>query len=321
MEAYVSFHLFRSCHSNRRSGFTLVESVVVIAIIAVLLGLLLTAVQGAREAARRLACQSNLRQLGLALAAYESHHRMVPPAMARTGSVHVALLPFLEQHALYREIIEVSPQGFDAVERAARRVHLFECPSDPALSPLREGNMYGSNYSANMGVWAPLNGFDGAFRPLEELWSVPYGVGPLRSADFIDGTAHTATFAEILRSDGSYDRLRVTWEGPRSNDLDEFTRDCLAQQPGDPLSGTTNRGTPWTNAHVGYTLYNHAITPNNPTCNQNGFLVTAASTAGSMHRGGLNVLHADSHIEFIAANIDRKIWHIRGSRDSDYLSR
>ncbi len=311
----MALHSHRNGHWLRRHGFTVIELIVVVSIVAIVLALLLTAVQGAREAARRYGCQSNLRQLGLALTAYESHYRMMPPAMARTGSVHVALLPYLEQTALYQRILTAAEGGLEEVERAAETLRLLQCPSDPT------GLAMGSNYSANMGVWAPLNGFDGAFRPLEELGSVPYGHGPLRSADYIDGTAHTATFAEILRSDGSHDRLRVTWEGPRSDDLDEFTQECLAQQPGDPLSGITNRGTPWTNGHVGYTLYNHAITPNNPTCNQNGFLITAASTAGSMHRGGLNVLHADGHIEFVASNLDRKVWHVRGSRDSRYLSR
>jgi prepilin-type N-terminal cleavage/methylation domain-containing protein len=66
-------------HAMNRRGFTLVELLVVIAIIGVLVGLLLPAVQSARESARRSGCRNNLKQLGLAVASYESAHRVMPP--------------------------------------------------------------------------------------------------------------------------------------------------------------------------------------------------------------------------------------------------
>jgi prepilin-type N-terminal cleavage/methylation domain-containing protein len=87
-------------HLSRRAatGFTLVELLVVIAIIGVMVGLLLPAVQAAREAARRLQCSNHLKQLGLALHNYESTYKMFPAGRTSLGlSVHAALLPFLEQ--------------------------------------------------------------------------------------------------------------------------------------------------------------------------------------------------------------------------------
>lgn len=86
-----------------RSGFTLVELLVVIAIIGVLMGLLLPAVQMAREAARRTQCQNNLKQWGLAFQQYEGAHREIPPARPADGFLTwpVMLFPYLEQRTLY----------------------------------------------------------------------------------------------------------------------------------------------------------------------------------------------------------------------------
>ncbi|MFM8413974.1 MAG: DUF1559 domain-containing protein, partial [Planctomycetota bacterium] len=91
--------------SHRKTGFTLVELLVVIAIIAVLIGLLLPAVQTARESARRTSCMNNLKQIGLAMHSYESAEKCFPPAYTGTTNAEWSwstfILPYGEQTPIY----------------------------------------------------------------------------------------------------------------------------------------------------------------------------------------------------------------------------
>lgn len=193
---YVSF--FRS---KRQDGFTLVELLVVMAIIGVMIGLLLPALQVAREAGRRTQCANNLKQIGLALHTYHDAHQAFPlqttgsmPSAGGCGSGFyswlVLILPHIEQKPLFRSIdinvgmmdqcnlassenyreltISASHRNAGA---AATQVATYLCPSDvfePASPVLGSANPAPGSYAGNVG-WPPgTTGIDGQVAPLEK---------------------------------------------------------------------------------------------------------------------------------------------------------
>jgi prepilin-type N-terminal cleavage/methylation domain-containing protein/prepilin-type processing-associated H-X9-DG protein len=122
--------------SSRRRGFTLIEAMVVIAVIALLIALILPATRSARPAAMRAQCTNNLKQIALALYNYEQEHKVLPPAYtvdANGRPLHswrTVILPYLEQGALYRTIDLSKPWNDPANARAREAMPpVFRCPS------------------------------------------------------------------------------------------------------------------------------------------------------------------------------------------------
>ncbi len=160
----------------RRRGFTLLELLVVIAIIEVLIGLLLPAVQSAREAARRIQCTNNMKQLGLAMHNYESANGAFPPSAIYTfggGNFYVVnqfspsarVMPYSDQAALYNSMnfsLEYKHPANATVFGVRAAVLL--CPSEayPGPAQLDDGYFYPASYGWAMGDWFVWGGTPGA---------------------------------------------------------------------------------------------------------------------------------------------------------------
>ncbi|HEV3166900.1 MAG TPA: DUF1559 domain-containing protein, partial [Isosphaeraceae bacterium] len=204
--------------SNRRRfrGFTLIELLVVIAIIAVLIALLLPAVQSAREAGRRIQCTNNLKQIGLACHNYESTYGTFPMSnvMVQNGNSLAApfwtnnlsalsrVLPYLEGGAAYNAMnFTVKDSAPENTTTCALLIKEFVCPSDPNTKSFNDGGTifgavnYGFNAASDWYVFswpnAPIQGAGSASRGAFTVNQAR------RMAEFTDGLSNSALFAEI----------------------------------------------------------------------------------------------------------------------------
>jgi prepilin-type N-terminal cleavage/methylation domain-containing protein/prepilin-type processing-associated H-X9-DG protein len=201
-----------------RRGFTLIELLVVIAIIAVLIGLLLPAVQKVREAAARTSCQNNLKQMCLGLHSYAAANNSFPPAYKTPtpGSYEpgwgwaVFIMPQIEQQNLYNGLglpSAVFGGGVSAVYPAnvpsglsQQRLSIFRCPSDagPDLNPVRLNHAL-SNYRAIMGPNGPdINPWYGYAIGDQDLGGVMFQNSHVRILQITDGTSNTLAIGECM---------------------------------------------------------------------------------------------------------------------------
>jgi prepilin-type N-terminal cleavage/methylation domain-containing protein/prepilin-type processing-associated H-X9-DG protein len=305
----------------RRRGFTLIEVLVVVTIIGVLVALLIPAVQSAREAARRIQCTNNLKQIGLAMAAYSTLHEILPQGrwkavfMGPDFSAHVALLPHLDQGALYQSFnFSRSADSLANETSGYFRPGLFVCPDDPEFVA---GNTSSHSYPANCGVGLAAFGWNGT--AVAGRLSRPRGVRP---AEVTDGLSRTAAFSEWLRPLHSLDapRRQLYFRGPvdLKVGLDRFegvVRQCESYRPGDLESLSWLKGADWTRGMTGMTLYNHALPINQAACDGPNSSDYSFYPAGSFHLGGVNVAFADGHTEFVRETIAIATWRALGSRN------
>lgn len=296
---------------QRNSAFTLIELLVVIAIIAVLIGLLLPAVQKVREAAARSTCSNNMKQMALAVHNFHDTNGRLPAAQQSANAVGpgstnrlsgwVPLLPFMEQQALLEQArsvgLNVQPWLAGDNPAWAIQVNNFLCPSDSAQ---RLGGVGNTNFMFCWGDSVDQTG--GNTRGM-------FGNGNASAGDLVsirDGTSNTLMLSERMRT--SSNNLHRT-----ARPLGTITTpaECLATYDPAPamMNYTTTAsdwpGRRWPDGLRAFTGFTTNLPPNSPSCTEtdwdgsNGIF-----PATSNHPGGVNVAMGDASVRFVRENID-----------------
>ncbi|TWU63208.1 hypothetical protein V7x_49480 [Crateriforma conspicua] len=329
-----------------RSGFTLVELLVVIAVIGILVSLLLPAVQSAREASRRMSCGNNIRQLGLAMQNYHSAFKRFPGIGQNINngwSLHAQLLPYAEQSQVadlidYRIPLGRSTDGFNSPhdETAKIAIPFLNCPGDTTevvkqvVQPARRGpsiviDAAGVNYFVNVG--SGTDSYVDYGQPTDGITWVGARTG---FRDVIDGTSNTIMFAETLMGPGTeaptvvdpnHSRSLIAGGQGRSvTDMMNF-RDQVMSQEANAFITThnnwdTRRGSVWISSFgSGGAAINGWHTPNSryPDLGIRAFI---ARGPRSNHPGGVMVANCDGSVTLLSEHVDldayRAMWTRNG---------
>ncbi|MGD0655257.1 MAG: DUF1559 domain-containing protein [Thermoguttaceae bacterium] len=327
----------------RRLGFTIVELLVVIAIIGILAALLLPAIQRSRETARRMSCQNNLKQFGIALHNYENTNKHFPSgaeshAYAKTPSTPycfyrwsalVHLMPYLEETTAYSLLDLTQPlYGADLKITPANRpgvaqiIPLFLCPSDgqkavaSGFGPVNYATCTGSG----VGGGTPLQA-DGIF----------YVNSEMSPSQISDGLSHTVAMSESLLGDGPAPLFDASRVDPRTTYafVNAVPLTDTACQQARMWNFTDLRGFSWANGEYRCTLYNHHWGPNSANVDCVSALVVGDisvlyscygwRSARSRHPGGVNTLMADGSGWFCTDDINLTTWQALSTREGNEM--
>jgi prepilin-type N-terminal cleavage/methylation domain-containing protein len=327
-------HPFRR---TARSGFTLIELLVVIAIIAILIGLLLPAVQKVREAAARAQCSNNLKQMALASHNSNDTQGRLPPMAGNYGGAYLGplffhLLPYIEQQNVFNSAVYMDPNGYVGEANPAQAVNIgiiwptwdsvnpgtmtwlrqslirvYQCPSDPSLNNCLDWCKGDASYAGNFQVFG---GTSNASTPPSLTNYLTVWDGDARiPATFTDGTSNTILFAEKYSACYGVSNPQGTWwmrgvlHGSQTS-----IGGSDDSYPGDRLSavfggGIGDDGTIWIQGAG--SLFQ--VQPAN-------FLATPGPCDGrrasSGHTAGMNVALGDGSVRFLAQGMSGTTWWI-----------
>jgi len=294
----------------RRAGFTLIELLVVIAIIAILIGLLLPAVQKIREAANRMSCTNNLKQMGLALHNYNDTNNAFPPgftAIAGPGNDTTPgwgwafhILPFMEQDNLYRSAPDLNLSVRDSPV-LAQTIKMYQCPSDTVREPFRVKGPGGIDLNTSTGApcMAAAASYAGIVGGDETEVTTGDGMGLFHGSfyrnskipltDLTDGTSHTALVGE--RACGI---TQGTWAGA----IPGARMRLGPKNPANSINPNMDF-----DPDLFVLIHANVINATNAQSNDGG-----TDDASSFHTGGANHLYGDGHVAFI-----RNLGGVKGS--------
>ena len=330
MLSKTEIQMRRACANTtmRKTAFTLVELLAVIAIIGVLVALLLPAVQAAREAARRMQCSNNLKQIGLGMHSYHEAHKSFPAGMAwmPSGNRYGArnfwtffIMPYLELQNLYTKIDQKI--GFAESSSGGQRpenngafgtvLPVYNCPSDSQGVNLAF-TMSGLPYSNYVACFSPDGTmiepgadfkYDGCFNdpamnPAKK--KATFNCNVWRStAHLRDGTSHTVLASETISGpDGTNDTRGAWW-------TDWGVQYTHHRGPNSPIPDSI-----WSVVAIPYGLCNNQKAP----CDGSSpCWSTEDYAARSMHPGGVQTVRADGSVHFATDTIDLAVWQAMAS--------
>ena len=322
----------------QRRGFTLVELLVVIAIIGILIAILLPAVQAAREAARRMQCKNNLKQIALAMHVYHTAIGCFPPSICLPvgetldgrgdWSIHARLLPYIEQGTLYEFMdfsVTYESVMFGDKPISTVRIPTYLCPSEMhdqiRLNAAGEPFHWPLSYGMNMGVWFvydPATGRGGE--------GVTYPNSHLRPRDFSDGLSATLCTAEVKAFTPYY--RNTTTAGPAVPSAPgDIAALCIGGQAklGPKLMQNTGH-TEWVDGRVCHIGFTSIFPPNTEIPYQSGGLTYdidfssqkegaditnptyAAIPSRSYHPGVVNASMMDGSVRSFGDDTARSVW-------------
>ena len=284
---------------NTARGFTLVELLVVIAIIGILMGLLLPAVQNAREAGRRTTCFNNLYQMAFAATRHSDTNGFIPGwrnAASTSGQVYgwpVLLLPFLERRDLSTALTAVTP----SVSAKTSYLNIYLCPTSPPESQVDAWLSYAGNAGYGSKLEVTASGIDGK------------GNGVMVDTSLSGNQSNRIDVDYVSDGDGASNTLVLTEKcGTRVTKLPKWSNQ-ISVPPTNPISLTDVSATSSTYSSIPVFLFagsaaTNAWTPPTTTGFSGSSNTTDDRFPSSNHPGGVGAAFCDGHVLFLKSSVD-----------------
>jgi prepilin-type processing-associated H-X9-DG protein len=284
--------------TRTRPAFTLFQLLIILAILAILLGLLLPAVARTREAAARMQSQNNMKQIGLAIHNYHDVNGFFPSGNNdKNYSASAVLLPYIEQDNLYK-LIDFTKEMDDKANDTVRKtiVKTFLNPMDPGQAPKEFG---ATNYLYSAGSQASLTDNDGVF----------YQNSKLRLTDVTDGTSNTLMTGETLKGDGGTKAVDVKRQHVllKKDDLKGIKADAGVQDFKDSKNVVGDRCASWMDGRFLQGTYNGMLLPNDEKPDVNCAGAGGVSALRSLGEK-INVGFCDGSVRAINTKFKPEIW-------------